>query len=386
MKLLTLGNRTVAIGLLWFVRNRELPPRRQARSLMSALAWKKRVVMAIRSGTNPQLGIGILPKYTSRRLYALAPLLTRSDGDHLFLFRLDAGSAWLLAIRRGTILVHGDRIISWSDRDLVMEEFGSHLDNPTIKVIEEAETATLFLSSCLTKTPSTRLVSPRSRTEAYWALTALSIVMTTLFFVPSPWSTGTSPKLTHEAATTYWKFQFERLWYQGHSPHFWQEQCLPKLLGLDIFSKGDVLTRAICHTDILAAHYRSVSTGIAAREHSTRFVKSYLAWHANNAGLPKTLLSPERATVVIRRALQTMKVHVTFGPWRHCVSGSHPLPSPWNHYRCRRVRIVFHHDAPLRLELLLHTLRFLPSLRINVISVHFRHSWSLQGRLYAQAI
>ncbi len=394
MKIVALGDRRVALGLTWFGRTPSPTARRQARRLARRLQWDGPLVFAERPGPIAQLGLTTHGASLPPGARALAPACVTTDEDDLLvLLRLDDETGWVLAARRGNILVHGDRIVPWEERTPVLEELRAHLEEPRTVVEDDPERSQALLETlartqapCL-ETVGSRPWARRGRWLALLPLTAACVLLVRgLGFPLNGRPRPPSPALAARLA-------FLRLWREGRSPAAWRRACLQPLLALPLVRRDRELVALDCTPDGLVVRYRPLAAGPLTAQPSSFAQRGRpgvvtLAAPRRPWGplpLPADLNTPAKTDAGIGRLLALAGVHPDRAPWRPCLDLRGDLPEDFRRLRCRPLRVRLRREPEARLRLLLRALAPLPAVRVRRLVAHLSPpSWTLEATLYAE--
>jgi len=395
MKILTFDGRRVALGLSWFARRPSGSWRGQARGLARRLEWSGPLAVAERPGPIAQLGLAPHDASLPSGVRALAPAGAATEaGDLLVVVRLDTSTGWILAVRRGHILVHGDRVVPWEERAPVLEELRAHLDDPRTLVEEDAQQAQSLLETfsrasgpCL----KTLGLDPwRIRT---WGPVLFAVLAAGALLVPGSGSRqGRRPPPPSPGAAA--RRAFLRLWREGRSPAVWRRLCLRPLLALPLVRRGRALEAITCTPEGLVARYRPLeeiawnglpSPPAPADGHGivTRRVSV-----PPRSPLPRaeSLRTPVRADAEIDGLLALVGRPPSRSSWRTCLGRRRGLPTSLARLRCRSVRVPLGHDPEARLRLLLRALVPAADVRVRRLVARLSPpSWTLEVTLYAEA-
>ena len=395
MKIVTIGNRHLALGLTWFGRRPAHSARHQARNLGHRLHKDEAsVVFAERKGPITQLGVAPEAVPLTRETCALAPAcMAESEGDLLLLLRLDEETGWILAVRQGIILVHGDRIISWTDRARTFEELQIHLENPRTVVEEDAASARDYLRT-LSCTTAPRLESVRLRPwepQGRW-LFSLPLVALCVLLVYGLDSSPTHVPRTIPPVHTG-RLALLQLWRNGRSPGAWQRVCLAPLLTLPLVRHGRELETLHCTPNELVARYRAplgLPKAVLRRPRPERIGSRNVivrdsARPREPAPAPARLNTPGGTDRQVARLLAILGLRAAPTAWHPCLKPNQARSSGFERLRCRRMRVTLTREPTARLRLLLSGLSSARAVRIRRLVAHLSPpTWTLEGMLYAE--
>ncbi len=394
MRIITLDDRPFALGLLWFGRASSGAGRRQARGLARRLGWNRTLVFAERSGSVAQLGLAPRDVSLPGKVGALAPACVATDaGDLLVRLRLDDTTGWILAVRRGHVLVDGDRVVPWEDHARVFEELRAHLEEPRT-VIEDDRERSRSLLKTLVREPAPSLetlVFPPWTKRGRW-IAALPLVAACVFILHS-WSSRPAPHRRALPPTAAARVAFLHLWREGRSPRTWRRLCLRPLLALSLVRRGRKLETLTCTTEGLVARYRPLVSSLLSASsptHGDRRGEGTVSKSAPKhpwASLPHplTLSAPAIADGRVARLLAVVGLSASRTFWRPCLDPHVGRPERFLRLRCRSLRVRMRREPEARLRLLLRALTPAATVRIRRLVARLSPpSWTLEATLYAE--
>ena len=395
MKIVTIGNQHLAFGLTWFGRRPARSARHQARNLGHRLRRDEAsVVFAERRGPIAQLGVAPEAVTLSREIRALAPAcVAEGEGDLLVLLRLDEETGWILAVRQGIILVHGDRIVPWTERARTFEELQIHLENPRTVVEEDPARARDYLRTLSCKT-APRLESVRLRPwepQRRW-LFALPMVALCVLLA---YGLDSSPTHVPRAISPVHpgRLALLHLWRHGRSPGAWQRVCLAPLLALPLVRHGRELQTLHCTPDELVARYRAplglpkpvLRRPRPGRTGSRSVIVRDLVHPREPAPAPARLNTPGVTDRQVTRLLAILGLRAAPTAWRPCLGPNQARSPGFERLRCRRMRVTLTREPTARLRLLLSGLSSARAVRIRRLVARLSPpTWTLEGMLYAE--
>lgn len=395
MKILTFDERRVALGLRWFTRRSSGTWRGQARRIAHRLEWSGPLAVAERTGPILQLGLAPHAASLPSGVCALAPAGAASEaGDLLVIARLDTSTGWILAVRQGHILVHGDRVVPWDERASVLDELRAHLDDPRTVIEEDAERARSLLETFSRASgPCLKTLGLRPWRMGTWGPVLLAVMAAGVLLVPGSGSRqGSRPQSPSPGAAAHRAFL--RLWREGRSPEVWKRICLRPLLALPLVLRGRALKAITCTPGGLVARYRrfeeipwtlssSPSPAPAGGRGIVTRRASVPAWRPIPwAGSFRT---PARTDAEIDGLLALVGQPPVRSSWRACLGHRHGLPTRLRRLRCRSVRVPLGHEPEARLRLLLRALAPAADVRVRRLVARLSPpSWTLEVTLYAE--